>query len=80
MKITCDSEADAMYIYLRVIAAGGVGETRELGDDVMADYGPGGELLGIEILDASRRLGEDPPGLVFEVYPAGTGREGDGQQ
>jgi len=57
MKITYDAEADAMYIYLQGKPGEKVSRTQELGDGIAIDYGPGGAVFGIEILDASHRLG-----------------------
>ncbi len=54
MKITYDSKADALYIYLtselhRV-------ETRQMDEDVMLDFDLSDRLVGIEVLGASVRL------------------------
>ncbi len=68
MKITYDAEADALYIELHPLAPA-TAETRDLTDDIVADYGPDGKLAGLEILDASAVLGEDPQRLVLEVAP-----------
>ena len=38
--------------------------------DVIANYGPDGNLAGLEILDASLLLGEEIKNLVFEISPA----------
>ena len=69
MKITYDAEADALYIEMRPLAEG-TAQCRELSEEIMADYGPDGKLAGIEILDASVVLGDDPQRLVLEVAPA----------
>lgn len=56
MKITYDKKADAMYIYLTPKRKK-ITETKELGDSGwIADYA-GEELVGIEILGASKVLG-----------------------
>lgn len=68
MKITYDSEADALYIELRPLAQG-TAECRELAEDLTADYGPDGRLAGIEILDASAVLGSELRRLTVEVSP-----------
>ncbi len=57
MRITYDAEADAMYIYLEGKPGQAVDHTRELGDGVAVDYMSGGGIHGIEVLDASGRLG-----------------------
>lgn len=56
MKITYDAEADAMYIYLQGQPGDKVYRTEELGGGIAVDYGPGGTVFGIEILDASEKL------------------------
>jgi len=57
MKITYDAEADAVYIYLEGKPGEVVNRTQELGDGIAVDYTIGGGIYGIEILDASGRLG-----------------------
>ena len=55
MKITYDPEADAAYIRFkrdRVEVT-----TIRLSEDVAIDLGPGEEVVGIEILDASKNMG-----------------------
>ena len=69
MKITYDSQADALYIELRPLEAG-TATCRDLTEGVTADYGPDGKLAGLEILDASALLQEDASHLVLEVVPA----------
>lgn len=55
MKISYDKKVDAMYIYL-TSKKKKITDTRELDDGWIADYA-GDELVGIEILDASKVLG-----------------------
>jgi uncharacterized protein YuzE len=69
MRIEYDSEVDALYIQFRPAAPGTV-ENRHLSEDVIADYGPDGKLVGLEILDASIVLGEEAGRVIVEV--AGT--------
>jgi uncharacterized protein YuzE len=57
MKITYDAEADAMYIYLEGKPGQVVNRTQELGDGIAVDCTSVGGIYGIEILDASERLG-----------------------
>ena len=57
MKITYDAEADAMYIYLQGKPGQVVNHTQELGDGIAVDYASADGIYGIEILDASERLG-----------------------
>ncbi len=60
MRISYDPEADAAYLYLRE----GVAQVRtvRVTDDLSVDLGPGEELVGLEILSASRYLGFSPTG------------------
>jgi uncharacterized protein YuzE len=69
MKIEYDAEVDALYIRLRPAPEEGV-ENRPISDDVTADYGPDGKLVGIEILGASSVLGEDKGHFVVDVAAA----------
>mgnify|MGYP001572650630 CR=1 FL=1 len=55
MKVTYDPKVDAMYIYLNPKKKG-ITRTEEMDSGWIADY-EGKELIGIEILDASRVLG-----------------------
>ncbi|MBI4723088.1 MAG: DUF2283 domain-containing protein [Candidatus Stahlbacteria bacterium] len=54
MKVSYDSEADAVYITLK---GHGVDHTARIGPDIAIDYGPDGEIHGIEILAAREHLG-----------------------
>ena len=64
MKITYDSEADALYIILK---GHGVDHTVRISPDIAIDYGPDGEIHGIEILAAHEHLGfEKKPELIVE--------------
>jgi len=70
MKITYDSEADALYIQLRLINPGEA-DNRDLGGGIIADYGADGLLAGLEILDASLLLGKDDlERVILELSPA----------
>jgi len=55
MKVSYDSKADAMYIYLSPKKKR-VTKTEEMSSGWIADYS-GKELVGIEILDAAKVLG-----------------------
>jgi uncharacterized protein YuzE len=57
MRITYDSEVDALYIELKSLEPG-TAENRELSKDIIANYGPDGKLAGLEILNASTVVGE----------------------
>ncbi len=54
MKIKYDSEVDAAYISFKEGPA--QVSTIRLTEDIAVDIGPGEEVLGIEILDASQHL------------------------
>ena len=55
MKITYDKKVDAMYIKLRV---GSYDHTKKVTDDILVDVSKKGEVLGLEILDASKNVGK----------------------
>jgi YD repeat-containing protein len=53
VKITYDSEVDALYIqFLETTVT-----TKHLAEGIAVDYDAEGKLAGIEILDALRRFG-----------------------
>jgi uncharacterized protein YuzE len=54
MRITYDQEVDAIYIRF----GEKMFETHHLADGVAADYDVEGHLVGIELLDASKRVGD----------------------
>ena len=58
MKITYDSEADALYISLR---KGSAADAVDIEEGVVADLDGEGHVIGFEILDASKRM--DPKDL-----------------
>lgn len=68
MKIRYDAEVDALYIELSQLEPG-TAENRELGEDLIADYGPDGKLAGLEILNASSVLGDSLHKVVVEFEP-----------
>lgn len=57
MKITYDAEVDALSIIFRETAV----TTRDLGDGITAEFDGDGKLVGLEILDAVKRLGGADP-------------------
>jgi uncharacterized protein YuzE len=67
MKLSYDRSVDAAYIQIAAeIDAGGVAKTypcdpRQVGGEINLDFDAEGRLLGIEILDASKKL---PPELL----------------
>jgi len=67
MKIAYDAEVDALSITFRETTV----TTKELGEGIAADYDADGQLVGIEVLDAVRRLGGSDP--LREVVLDGVG-------
>jgi len=57
MKITYDADVDAMYIYLEGKQGETVDHTQQVGNGIALDYTAADSVFGIEILDASKRLG-----------------------
>lgn len=55
MKISYDSEVDALSIFFRDTSV----TTKHLAEGIAADYDRDGHLAGIEIMDAVRRFGDD---------------------
>lgn len=53
MKITYDPEADALYIELRNVQAA---DATDIEEGVSVDLDQDGHIIGIEILDASKRM------------------------
>jgi uncharacterized protein YuzE len=54
LRITYDTQVDALYIYLteKIRAA----ETREIDGDIALDFDVEERLVGVEVLEASKRL------------------------
>lgn len=63
MRIEYDPKADAMYIRL---AAGTVADSDEVREGVVLDYDADGKVLGIEMLDVSKRA-DNPREMAFEL-------------
>lgn len=61
MKITYDKKVDAMYIRLK---KGRYDHTKKVTDDILVDVSKKGEVLGLEILDASKNIGRVKPEKV----------------
>jgi uncharacterized protein YuzE len=66
MKVTYDSEVDAIYIELQ---SGDFAENKEVMDGVILDIGDNGKLLGIEILNASSVIARDELGRISVEIP-----------
>ena len=71
MKVSYDPMADAMYIYFS--KAKKSTRTEEVRDDLLVDYA-GKELVGIEVLDVSKKLPKKDLKNVTAIIPAS--REG----
>ncbi len=56
MKITYDPEADALYIELRYVRAA---DSTDVEEGVTVDLDEEGHVIGLEILDASKRMTPD---------------------
>lgn len=56
MRITYDGEADALYVELKVAEPL---DSIDLEDGVTADLDGEGHVIGIEVLDAHKRLGRE---------------------
>ena len=63
MKVEYDSETDTLMVILR---AGAVAESDEDKPGVILDYDDAGNLLSIEVLDASQQV-EDPRAVTFSL-------------
>jgi len=59
MRLEYDKEVDAAYIYLVYsIRDGEAKKTVEINDNVIVDFNEKGQLIGIEVLNASEVLGK----------------------
>ena len=57
MNIEYDKEADAAYIYVvHPIKAGQSSKQVKVNEDIILDFDKQDRLLGIEVLDASKRM------------------------
>ena len=65
MRVIYDSETDTLTV---VFAGAAVTESDEDKPGVILDYDASGNLVSIEILDASRRVGL-PTQIEYEVVP-----------
>lgn len=63
MKVIYDQETDSLDVILR---EGRVAESDEAKPGIILDFDGQGNLISIEILDASKRLGQ-PIGVSFEL-------------
>ena len=63
MLIRYDKEVDVVYIQL---SEKQVAESDEDKPGIILDYDNDGNIVGIEVLDASKKIGQ-PNGVVYEV-------------
>jgi uncharacterized protein YuzE len=70
MKITYDKAVDAMYIKLNEKLA--YKSSKKISEDVLIDYSKGGEVIGVEILTASKNafLPSSKTTVPIEFSPA----------
>jgi uncharacterized protein YuzE len=72
MKISYDSEVDALYI--RLIDGKQQCRTVRLNEAIALNIGPNETLVGIEVLDAKQVLGQgELPRIVLENVPVAVG-------
>jgi len=65
VKISYDSEVDALYI--RLVETSEECRTLRLSDEIALNIGPHEQLVGIEILDAKQVLGKGQvPSVIIE--------------
>jgi uncharacterized protein YuzE len=62
MKVTYDPETDTLTIRLKEKQ---ISESDELQEGIIADLDSHGNIIGLEILDASQRITE-PQNMIFE--------------
>ena len=67
MKISYDPEVDALQISFRDTTV----TTQELAEGIAAEYDALGQLVGLEILDATKRFGD--PSTLQQVILEGLG-------
>lgn len=63
MKVEYDDESNILYLRLR---EGKIVETRLLAEDVYVDVDENGDILGIEIWNASRNIIEELARVIAE--------------
>jgi len=79
MKLSYDRSVDAAYIQIEAeIDAGGVAKTYpcdplEVGGEINLDFDAEGRLIGIEVLDASKKL---PPGVLASAEASDSASDG----
>lgn len=66
MKVIYDPEVDTLRI---IFTAGAIEESDEEKPGVIIDYDPNGNMVAMEILDASKRL-DNPRSLEYSIRDA----------
>jgi uncharacterized protein YuzE len=66
MKIVYDPDKDVLQISFTVIA---VAETTQIAPGLILDYDEDGQVIGLELLKASKRV-DDPMAIAYMVGPA----------
>ena len=61
MKIEYSKQADALYVYFREVE---VAKSNEVEDGVVIDLDSKGHIVGVEVLDASKRFTAEELGNV----------------
>jgi uncharacterized protein YuzE len=56
VRVEYDKKADALYIWMR---KGKYDISEELADNVILDLDKTGRIIGIEVLDASKNIGQE---------------------
>lgn len=64
MRVRVDREADAVTLILSDAA---IENSAEIAEGIVADYDAKGRIVGIEVLDASKRTG-DPQALAEMAF------------
>jgi uncharacterized protein YuzE len=57
MHVTYDPEGDVLYVQLRAVESS---NSVDIEDGVTADLDSDGHIIGLEVLDARKRMGGDP--------------------
>jgi len=69
MKIEYSKNADALYVYFKEAY---VSKSREIEDGVILDFDEQNQIIGVEVLDASKRLKpSDIANVSIENLPVG---------
>jgi uncharacterized protein YuzE len=71
MKVIYDGATDTLTV---ILAEAPVAESDEDKPGVILDYDEAGNLVSLEILDASRRVGL-PMQIEYQMIPVGTSRQ-----